>query len=153
MDAQLKLTPRRREGQTCANGTYKSARHFLDFVVNEQSLWEALGKMHDMVSVLCAEFSVQATAKAADRLLLADAADLPNGRRSLFICSECGDLGCGAITVEVNKENGQIIWKHFGYENTWENRVELGVYAEIGPFTFDAGKYERTLTQAKANFR
>ena len=153
MDALLQLTPRRREGERHANGTYKSARTFLDFVVNGQSLWEALGKKHDIVSVVCAEFSVEETAKAVNRLLLADGADLPKDRRYLFICPECGDLGCGALTLEVDKENGQIVWRNFGYENNWEDKVELSAYAEIGPFTFDAEKYERTLIQAKANFR
>ena len=121
--------------------------------MNGQSLWEALGKKHDIVSVVCAEFSVEETAKAVNRLLLADAADLPKDRRSLFICPECGDLGCGALTLEVDKENGQIAWKNFGYENNWEDKVELSAYAEIGPFTFDAEKYERTFIQAKADFR
>ena len=153
MHALLQLTPRKREGQTPTDGTYKSVRHFLDFTVSGQSLWEALGKKNDMVSVLCAEFSAVETAKAVDRLLLAASADLPNGRRSLFICSECGDLGCGAISVIVDKEGDQIVWKNFGYENTWEEKLELGDYTGIGPFTFDARKYEWIFAQAKATFR
>jgi hypothetical protein len=81
--------------------TSKSKRHFLDFVVDGKSLWEALGKRHDMVSILCAEYSANETAKALGRLLLDQKADLPNDRRSFFVCSECGDLGCGAITAVI----------------------------------------------------
>jgi hypothetical protein len=54
-----------------------------------------------MVSVVCVEFAENATANAISRLLLSEKADLPNGRRSFFVCSECGDLGCGAITAVV----------------------------------------------------
>jgi len=103
MDSLLELTPLIREGTQNANGTSKSERHFLDFVVDGQSLWEALGERHDMVSILWAECSADETAKAVGRLLLNEKADLPNDRRSFFVCSECGDLGCGAITAGPTK--------------------------------------------------
>jgi hypothetical protein len=92
-DSLLELTPLIRAAAQYANGTSKSERHFLDFVVDGQSLWEALGKRHDMVSILCAEYSADETGKAIERLRLSEEADLPNGRRSFFLCSECGDLG------------------------------------------------------------
>src|ERR1700676_609117 len=93
MDSLLELTPLIRAGTENANGTFKSERHFIDFVVDGQSLWEALGERHDMVSILCTEYSADETAKAVGRLLLHEKADLPNDRRSFFVCSECGDLG------------------------------------------------------------
>jgi hypothetical protein len=148
MDALLKLAPLIRAGIKFPDGAYKSERHFLDLVVNGQSLWEALGKRHDMVSILCAEFSPSETAKAIGRLLLNEKADLPNDRRSLFVCSECGDIGCGAITAVVEKRGGTITWSTFGYENNWEDKVDLGDYSAIGPFTFDLIAYENTLMQA-----
>jgi hypothetical protein len=120
MNSILKLAPLIREGTQCANGTSKSERHFLDFVVDGESLWEALvGERHGMVSILCAEYSADETAKAVGRLILNEKADLPNDRRSLFVCSECGDLGCGAITAVVERQGETITWKAFGYENTY----------------------------------
>jgi hypothetical protein len=83
-DSLLELTPLIRAAAQYANGNSKSERHFLDFVVDGQSLWEALGKRHDMVSILCAEYSADETAKAIGRLRLNEEADLPNGRRSFF---------------------------------------------------------------------
>jgi hypothetical protein len=153
MDAQLQLTPRIRVGERHVEGTYKSERHFLDFVVNSQSLWEALGKSQDMVSILCTEFAADETKRAVNRLLLREKADLPNERRSLFTCAECGDLGCGAITLEVHNENGKISWSTFGSENKWESRVQFDEYTEIGPFTFDSTEYERTLQQGIDDYR
>ncbi|PYL83114.1 MAG: hypothetical protein DMF21_00425 [Verrucomicrobia bacterium] len=148
MGSILKLMPLIREGAQNAKGTSKSKRHFLDFVVDGESLWEALGKRHDMVSILCAEYSANETAKALGRLLLDQKADLPNNRRSFFVCSECGDLGCGAITAVIERQAETITWKAFGYENTYENKILLDAYGTVGPFTFDATAYQRTLVQA-----
>lgn len=148
MDSTLTLTPLIREGTQNANGTFKSERHFLDFVVDNESLWQAVGKRHDMVSILCAEYSSDQTEKAIGRLLLNAKADLPNDRRSFFVCSECGDLGCGAITAVVESKGETITWKTFGYENTYEDKILLDAYRAVGPFTFNATAYERTLVQA-----
>jgi hypothetical protein len=148
MDSRFELRALIRAGVQNPNGTSKSERHLLDFVVDGQSLWEALGKRHGMVSVLCVEYAEEETAKAASRLLLSEKADLPNGRRSFFVCSECGDLGCGAITAVVERQCETFTWKAFGYENTHEDKVSLDAYNTVGPFTFDATKYESTLTHA-----
>ena len=147
MDSILTLTPLTRAGTQSANGTSKSERHFLDFVVDGESLWEALGRRHDMVSILCVEYSADETAKAVGRLFLSEKADLPNGRRSVFVCSECGDLGCGAITAVVERQGEIITWKAFGYENNYEDKIWLDDYSTVGPFTFNATIYERTLMQ------
>jgi hypothetical protein len=147
----LELTPLVRVGEQFPGGTFKSERHFLDFIVNGQSLWEALGKRHDMVSILCAEYSTDETAKSIGRLLLREKAALPNDRRSLFVCSECGDLGCGSITVAIDKQGETITWNTFGYENTYEDKIWLEDYCSIGPFTFNGALYESTLLQGMAN--
>jgi hypothetical protein len=148
MDSLLELAPLIRAGAQYANGTSKSERHFLDFVVDGRSLWEALGKRHDMVSILCVEYSADEIAKAVSRLLLNEKADLPNDRRSFFVCSECGDLGCGAITAVVERRGETITWKAFGYENTYEDKIRLDAYNTVGPFTFNATAYEHTFVQA-----
>jgi hypothetical protein len=100
MDAQLHLTPRICVRERHVDGTYKS-------------------------SGTSSTSSADGTKKGVKRLLLREKADLPNERRSLFICAECGDLGCGAITLEVHNENGKISWSNFGYENTCEDRVQF----------------------------
>jgi hypothetical protein len=63
----------------------------------------------------------------------------------LFICSECGDIGCGAITALVARDGHSIVWKAFGYENNYEKNILFDDYKQIGPFTFDLEHYERTL--------
>ena len=97
MAALFELAPAIRAGVTHPDGTFKSQRHFLDFLIDGHSLWEQL-KKPDMVSVLCSEYAAKShdeSVKAVNRLLLLEKADHPNDRRTLFICSEYGDLGCG----------------------------------------------------------
>jgi hypothetical protein len=55
VDAALELKPEIRTGVKYPDGSWKSERHFLDFVVNGESLWKLMGKARDMVSVLCSE--------------------------------------------------------------------------------------------------
>jgi hypothetical protein len=154
MDALLELVPATRIGVKYPDGSYKSERHFLDFVVSGQSLWEKVGKPKDMVSVFCYEYAREETIKAANRLLLTENAGLPADRRSLFICSECGDIGCVAITALVARDGHSIVWKAFGYENNYEKKnILLDDYKQIGPFTFDLEHYERTLLQANESLK
>lgn len=79
------------------------------------------------------------------RLLMVEPGDLPGGRVSLYICPECGDIGCGAITVRIERRGLEIIWSDFGYENNYENNVELESFCSIGPFHFDLNTYESKL--------
>jgi hypothetical protein len=141
-----------RAGETHTNGTYKSPRGFLDVVVDETSLRERLGEP-DLVSVLCFDFALPETLKAADRLLLRADADFPNDRRSLFVCAECGDLGCGAVSVPISRVDELVVWSDFGYENTYEEQVSREPYKGIGPFQFDSKQYESAFIQAIAQLR
>ena len=42
---------------------------------------------------------------------------LAANRRPLYVCNDCGDVGCGAITAVVERVGGVIIWRAFGFEN------------------------------------
>src|SRR5271163_5354310 len=119
MASLLELAPATRVGVKYPDGCSKSERHFLDFVIDGQSLWRKIGKPIDSVSVICYEYVRDETIKAVNRLLLSEDAVIPDDRRSLFICSECGDVGCGAITALVVREGHSIVWKDFGYQNDY----------------------------------
>jgi hypothetical protein len=153
MLSTLSLTPHVRMGEKHDNGSFKSRRTFLDLIVNGASLWEHLGKPHDMVSVLCADYAETETSKALDRLLLNSEADLPNDRRSLFVCAECGDLGCGAITISIKRANEKVVWSDFGYENNYESGVRHDDYTDVGPFEFEFPQYQSCLLNAVAKLK
>jgi hypothetical protein len=145
MIADLELTLATRIGVKYQDRSFKSERNFLDFSINGQSLWEKVGKDRDSVSIFCREFLLNESIRAANRLLLTEKADCPGNRRSLFICAECGDLGCGAITAVVKSDDGAIIWSDFGFENNYEHDIHLDNYRGVGPFVFDSASYSHAL--------
>ncbi|HKO41997.1 MAG TPA: hypothetical protein VJU84_01800 [Pyrinomonadaceae bacterium] len=137
--SELKLQWKRREG-----GGGCTQRDFLDFVVDGQPLSELVG---DQASCL-GWFVPEENAKAVRRLLLEEPADLPNNRRTLYVCPECGDIGCGAVTVVVEQLGNKIIWRDFGFENNYDNVIQRMGFGRIGPFTFDHRSYEQTIRRA-----
>lgn len=148
MGSVLELVPAIRVGAKYPGGAYKSERHFLDLVVDGESLWQRVGKPRDSVSIFCFEFSREETVKAVNRLLLIEKAVIPGDRRELFICGECGDIGCGAITASVVRDGQSVVWKDFGFENNYEENIRLDEYTDVGPYSFDWRLYERTLLEA-----
>lgn len=72
---------------------------------------------------------------------------LDPGRLPLYVCSVCGDLGCGAITVHVDHDRrGQVTWSTFRHENGYEPSDDLDLSA-AGTFTFDADAYQQALLE------
>jgi len=88
--------------------------------------------------------------KSVRRLLLGDPADFPNNRRSLLVCSECGDLGCGAVSIVVDFSGDGVTWREFGYQNNYEEEIHFDGLKDIGPFRFDLREYENAMTDAMA---
>lgn len=134
----------RLEWKRRAGGGGRTQRDYLDFVVDDQSLSSVVG---DQISCL-GWLAPDENAKAARRLLLEEPADLPDNRRALYLCPECGDIDCGAVTLVVERDGGKIIWRDFGYENNYEGVVHPEGFEEVGPFAFDRGEYERVIKQA-----
>jgi len=137
--SSLRLEWKRRAG-----GGGRTQRNFLDFIVDGQSLSAVVG---DQISCL-GSFVSDENAKAVRRLLLEEPADLPDNRRTLYVCPECGDIGCGVVSLVVERVDKKIIWRHFGYENNYESGIRVEGFEEIGPFAFNADEYEKVLKQA-----
>ncbi len=89
------------------------------------------------------EHGVLAVNKAfAKQLLLKEPSELESKRIPLYVCNCCGDLGCGALTVKVEKIDGYFIWSDFGYENNYESGFsQNGFMKRTGPFKFSADIY------------
>ena len=131
--------------KTRPGGVGITQRAFLDFVVDGHELSEQVGG--DLISCL-GWLDTAENARAVRRLLLDEAPDFPNDRRSLYVCPECGDLGCGAVSAVIENIGDQIVWRDFGYENDYEDKVTLTVYKNIGPFVFNKTQYEDTIRRA-----
>lgn len=136
----LKLQWKRREG-----GGGRTQRDYLDFIVDGQPLSVKIGG--DLASCL-GWFAPEENRKAARRLLLEEPSDFPNNRRSLYVCPECGDLGCGAVSAFIEQAGANIIWRDFGYQNNYDNEVIFGEYKNINPIVFERADYDRIIRGA-----
>src|SRR5215203_3471935 len=125
-------------------GGAQTPRRFLDFVIDGESLYEKLG---DLISPL-GWGNNDEERKAIDRFLRKSEPDLPNNRTSIYVCPECGDLGCGAISAVIEGDGDNIVWRDFGYENNYDEYVNLEDYRDVGPFTFNATEYSHLFSSA-----
>jgi hypothetical protein len=125
-------------------GATTAQRIFFDFAVNGISLYDSLAAARDLVSVLWKNPAVPATNQnAVRRLLTIEDSDAPSGAVAVYVCPECGDLGCGAITVRISATKEEFIWEDFGYENDYDG--ERTLLPVIGPFRFARAQYEAAL--------
>lgn len=78
----------------------------------------------------------------AKQLLLKAPSELKSKRVPLYVCNCCADLGCGALTVKIEKIDGCFIWSDFGYENNYEDSFFQNDFMKrTGPFKFNAEVY------------
>jgi hypothetical protein len=137
--AALEFAPTHRLGEH-EGPTTREERWTWDFVVEGESVRREVSA--DLVGVLgwSESLDVQAVAK----LLGKAPADFPPNRVALYICPECGDLGCGALTAAVTFEPGAVVWSDLAWENGLDETDSRTSY-DIGPFRFDRIQYERAL--------
>lgn len=136
----IRLEWKRREG-----GGGKTQRDYLDFVVDNKPLSEIIES--DLISPL-GWFVAEENTKSVRRLLLEEPADFPNNRRSLYVCPECGDLGCGAVSAVVEQVEDKIIWRDFGYQNNYLDEIIFDDYESINTIVFDKVEYENAIKSA-----
>lgn len=136
--SKLELVWRIRQG-----GGGKTHREYLDFVIDGKVLGDLL-RPGDYIG--CLGWSIQEQI-VLEQLLTKRPSELGNNRYSIYVCAECGDLGCGAITVEIEKTRDAYIWKNFGFENNYDAEMrDLESYKTIGEFHFRKAEYFATLT-------
>jgi len=138
-----------RKSETFKNGTTKADRKYIDFIVSGQSLGQLFGLPDfDLIGTFGWSDNKEYEDKQIDEFLGLVKSELESGRTCFYVCPECGDIGCGAITgiIEVTEKN--VIWKDFGYENNY-SEPDLTDYKEIGPFTFDKKQYLTILERLK----
>lgn len=69
---------------------------------------------------------------------------LPSERILLYVCADCGDFGCGALTTKIEFTENTVIWSDFAYENASELFEK---YPQIGPFEFNKTQYLKAFEQ------
>ena len=131
---------------TRSGGGGRTERRFLDLVIDGVALSSRLDV--DFISPFGWCDTDEQEASIA-RLLTKSPPDLAHGRTTLYICPECGDLGCGAVTLLVERGPGVIIWKNFGFQNNYDETVHTLGFETIGPFTFDSKQYHELFERVR----
>ena len=136
--SNLELKWKKREG-----GSGRTPREFLDFVIDGESLSEKIGG--DLVSCL-GWFDPKENEKAVNRIMLKADSELSDNRYLLYVCPECGDISCGAVTAVIERIDDNIIWRDFGFQNDYEGNIKL--IKEVDKFVFDRAHYRNVLRSA-----
>ncbi|MBN1800167.1 MAG: hypothetical protein JW891_01595 [Candidatus Lokiarchaeota archaeon] len=113
----------------------KGKKKFIDFFVSGKNLSEIL-KVEGEVCVLSSG-NYYDRKEAIKELTLKKKPELESGRCRLYVCSYCGDIWCGSITVDIEEKENLIIWKSFG----WETPEEFCLYEHTTDFKFEKKKY------------
>ncbi|WP_433540903.1 hypothetical protein ACQP10_03930 [Streptosporangium sandarakinum] len=149
MTSSLSLVRRVRSYEKGSRGTYRSECHFLDFVVDGRSLLEIVAERNpgnaDMASALWLAPALEDD-DAVGWMLGRCASPLDDGRVPLYVCPECGDLGCGALTAVVEVFSDQVVWRDLGWQTDYRDEVDYGDFIGLGPFVFDRVQYEAALS-------
>jgi hypothetical protein len=128
-----------------AAGGGRTSREYLDFIVDGQPLSPQIRR--DLVSTL--GWSVPAAnAEAVARLMIKESADLANHRHTLYVCPECGDLACGAVTVLIERDGDRIVWRDFAFQNENNEKAHREKIEGLGPFQFERVQYRKALSEA-----
>jgi hypothetical protein len=147
--AEISLPTKSRTSVQFSDKTYKTGRSYLDFVIDGVSLADRFtSEGFDLVGVFSKSWVLEANEAALRRLLLEEVSDFPNGRCSVFVCGECGDLGCGAVSAHISASDNTVIWKDFGFQNDYESEIRFEKLRDLGPFHFDVESYRSKLSKA-----
>lgn len=113
-----------------------------DFLIDDGSLLELLvqraGGHSDFMGCFVNGYAGECQ-KARTRLLGISSQSGSEHRVLLYICPECGDVGCGAYSAVVRRDATSYIWHSFAYQTS---ERDLNVLEMLGPFVFEASQYE-----------
>jgi hypothetical protein len=139
-----KLTFRYQQRKTRANQT---PRKYLDFFIDGISLKTILNAAHfDFISPF--GWGVREDEKYfIEELRLKRKPELNSGRIRLYVCPECGDINCGAITVKITKLDDMVVWSDFAVEDgTTINRND---FENIASLKFEKHQYYHSFDEIK----
>lgn len=118
----------------------RTEREYLDFFVSGQSLKNILGIGNaDFITLVGFGAKREYDKQILNIFRLEEKSYLETGRVMIYVCPECGDIDCGAITAVILDQGPKIVWKNFGYETGYGGVTEE--YPNIEPIEFDRQSY------------
>jgi len=122
----------------------QTPQRFLDYILDGESLYESHGR--DLISCL-GWFVPDEDERAAQRLLLNGAPDIEN-RVSIYVCGECGDVFCGALTAIIEQHGEEIVWREIAHStfdwlaDEWHHVPQT----TLPELRFDGAQYRAAIT-------
>ncbi len=133
-------------------------QRFFDFTVNRRSLSAMVGNEGYQPPSVFGWQTARVERKYAHQLWLRERSSLPSGRVPLYVCGECGDLGCGAIAVLVSTLEECVVWSNIGSEgNAFKPKPgpppePTSDFPDLRDFYFSRSEYEAALSRFSAGF-
>ncbi len=119
-------------------GIGQTEREYIDIVIDGIPFSQLV--FHDLISPYGWQ-DEELQLQAIDRLLGMRIPDLGD-RNSFYVCPECGELSCGAVSMIIERTEVYVIWRDFGFQNNYENKIWHEGFEDVGPFVFEAHKYQ-----------
>jgi hypothetical protein len=129
---------------------------FLDFLVNDRPMRDLLvipedwEQPLDETTALRDDWRPKAVVDYLDRLLGVRPGDYDDGRVSLLVCAVCGDLWCGALSIELALSPQTATWQKIGWRSNPDDVEPQLLTDQV--FAFDRGKYEELLRGLREHY-
>lgn len=131
------------------SGGGRTERRFLDFVVDGVSLYDRMGVGDQVTALGC--WAPVFERRYIQQLLVQKAPESPSGRVPLYLCGECGDLGCGTVSALVERASEGFVWRDFAFEHSSDAKpIDASSYRGVGPFMFNKAEYWQLLNERAA---
>lgn len=121
----------------------QAVRRFLDFEADGSSLYDSVRERgFDCIGSIWLD---PEAAAGAQHLLGEAAADLSPDRVAVFVCPECGDLGCGAVTVRIQVGSDVVTWDDWAWQTGDDPEPDRQGPEDMPTLSFDRETYEQAL--------
>lgn len=125
----------------------KGERWSFDIFINERSLLDYLGIPNaDYRGSFGWRLNQEYELKEIDEFRKGNFPRSENGLFPLYVCPECGDIGCGAIVCKIEELGDRIIWSDFAHSDG-----SLPVYSDhisdSPAIVFDKNQYMEAMNE------
>lgn len=121
--------------------------HYYDFIISGKSLREYLGlKDYQSATPLNSWFIKMYMIQSLKEFRLQNKTELPGNRLHLYVCADCGEIDCGAVTVEIIDKGDRIVWTKFANQS---DKDEIGELFDVEDLEFDRENYFKAFSSIR----
>lgn len=130
----------------------RRGKGYLDIVIDGRPLTQHFagrqGAHPSEVSPLGWSDSAETRETELRQFLAVTRSGFESGRVAVLVCEQCGDVGCGAITVRISRDGPVIRWSDWASENGYEPERSVQWPTHPESFEFEATQYEAVFREA-----